>query len=240
MDGGTGIGMIDGGSITADRFYVGRHYLLNQPVGNTVQPSTGTFSINSGGTVTANSYVAVGYSGNPDQSPGATGTLNINGGTLHITGMGADAYEPDGDLRVGVLHNAIGQMNVAGGTIDVANDVIVGHETGHGTVVFNGGLTVSNSFYLGYGTDPMNNPFQPAFTTLNATGSFTVNGGTINLGGDLGIGMGAAMTSTITGLLTINAGAVTTAGQLILGDDFGSKGTIQLNGGSLKVGDASN
>jgi hypothetical protein len=235
MDGGTGTATINGGTILEDRVLVGRNYMLN--VGPNGQPSTGTFTISPGVTVTAKSYFAAGIFGSgAGMNPGGHGTLNVSG-TLDIIGGGADLYYFAGDLRIGIQRRAIGELNVTGGTINVANDVTIAHETGVGTGIFNGDFNITNNFYIGYGFDPAINPEQP-FTTLDATGSFTVNGGTVDLGGTLGVGMGAGIASTITGILTINGGTVTAGGPLVLGDEFGSTGRVELNGGTLKVADA--
>lgn len=234
MDGGEGTATINGGTIAAERIYVGRAILLNN--GPDARHSIGEFTINAGGSVTAKSFVAAGISGSPDgTTPGGNGTLNINRGTLNIIGSEDPLLGSPGNLRIGVMNRAVGQLNVTGGSINVANDVIIGQETGQGVGVFSGNLDITGNFYIGTGYGA--NPSSP-FDTINASGSFTVNSGAIDLAGTLGVGSGAESTSTAIGLLTINGGNLTGEGPLLLGDDFGSKGTIKLNGGNLKVADA--
>jgi len=97
--------------------------------------STGTVTI-SGGVVTngVNENITVGYGGD--------GSLTVSGaGLLRTTGTG--------DLRVGSQSGSTGAVTVAGGSLDVANQVYVGEGGSGAMTVSSGDVTVGSELTVG-------------------------------------------------------------------------------------------
>ena len=101
--------------------------------------TTGTLTINSG-TVTCGQYLYVGYSG--------TGTLNMNGGTLNITGT---------RFRIGYNSTGVGRVYLYGGTINcngssfsfsMGNSGTASMDITNGKLIINGDVTSTVNGYI--------------------------------------------------------------------------------------------
>ena len=182
---GTGILNVDGGTMTTTgngNMYVGRRNgtgTLNQTAGvisvikefgvgtrDDNKIGTGTYNLSGGSIAVANNFFV-------GKEQGASGTMTMTGGTLGTSES----------LRIG--HNqATGVLTQSGGTVNVQNEVYIGNENSAssvGTYTLSGAgvLNVGNEFIVGRD---------------NGTGTFNLNGGTVN----------AAKISGGTGSSTVN------------------------------------
>jgi autotransporter-associated beta strand protein len=182
---GTGILNVDGGTMTTTgngNMYVGRRNgtgTLNQTAGvisvikefgvgtrDDGKIGTGTYNLSGGSIAVANNFFV-------GKEQGSSGALNMTGGTMSTSDK----------LMIG--HNqAIGVVTQSGGTVNVQNEVFVGNEnsvSSVGTYTLSGAgvLNVGNEFIVGRD---------------NGTGTFNLNGGTVN----------AAKISGGTGSSTVN------------------------------------
>jgi autotransporter-associated beta strand protein/T5SS/PEP-CTERM-associated repeat protein len=168
---GTGILNVNGGALTTSgngNMYVGRRNgtgTLNQTAGvisvirefgvgtrDDNKIGTGTYNL-SGGSLTVANNIFLG------KEQGSSGTLNMTGGTLGT----------NESLRIG--HNqATGVLSQSAGTVNVQNEVYVGNESNASSVGTyslsgTGVLNVGNEVHIGRD---------------NGTGTFNLNGGTVN------------------------------------------------------------
>ena len=182
---GTGILNVDGGTMTTTgngNMYVGRRNgtgTLNQTAGvisvikefgvgtrDDGKIGTGTYNLSGGSIAVANNFFV-------GKEQGSSGALNMTGGTMSTSDK----------LMIG--HNqATGVVTQSGGTVNVQNEVFVGNEnsvSSVGTYTLSGAgvLNVGNEFIVGRD---------------NGTGTFNLNGGTVN----------AAKISGGTGSSTVN------------------------------------
>ena len=168
---GTGILNVDGGTITTTgngNMYVGRRNgtgTLNQTAGTISvikefgvgtrddnKIGTGTYNL-SGGLLTASNNIFIG------KEQGASGTMTMNGGTM----TGSDK------LIIG--HNqATGSLSHSAGTLNVQNEVYIGNENSASSV---GAYTLSGTGVLNVGNEVI-------VGRDNGTGTFNLNGGTLN------------------------------------------------------------
>jgi autotransporter-associated beta strand protein len=168
---GTGILNVDGGTITTTgngNMYVGRRNgtgTLNQTAGTISvikefgvgtrddnKIGTGTYNL-SGGLLTASNNIFIG------KEQGASGTMTMTGGTLGTSES----------LRIG--HNqATGVLTQSGGTVNVQNEVYIGNENSGSSV---GTYTLSGTGVLNVGNEVI-------VGRDNGTGTFNLNGGTLN------------------------------------------------------------
>jgi T5SS/PEP-CTERM-associated repeat protein/autotransporter-associated beta strand protein len=218
--GSVGIVNVDGGTFTAGGekpFYIGQTGTgtLNLNSGSVVSTNevyignnaagNGTVNVN-GGTFTARKALYVGNSG--------TGTLNLNGGTLTAR---ADLNVANGSGSTGTFNGTSGTLSLTGS----GNVFNVGHgENSTGTVTKDGGDW--SCYYLRLGN------------ASGATGSFTHNGGTleVNIGSKTD---GFAIGNKASGMFTLNGGTVTVNNTTPtrLAHQSGASGTLNLNGGTL-------
>ncbi|MEN6449894.1 MAG: hypothetical protein ABFC96_05320, partial [Thermoguttaceae bacterium] len=234
-------------------------------IGSASYPS-GVATLNHDVTSLASSYLYLGYDANTtgelDLSDGAnlsitgmrlaydingltggTGTLSVAGGTLTDSGAmsigyyGTGIYNQTGGsvstayYNVGV--NGIGSATISGdsSTLTVNNNVYVGMSAGStGTVVQNGGLVHQGGTVAGFSVGSEGN------------GSYTVNGGTVVIDGQLGLAMSAGVSGTITqtgGLVEASAMAeqIANDGGTVYGTLLGQSGTgtYSLSGGTFKI-----
>ena len=168
---GTGVLNVDGGTLTTSgngNMYVGRRNgtgTLNQSAGTISvnkefgvgtrddnKIGTGTYNL-SGGLLTASNNIFIG------KEQGASGTMTMNGGTM----TGSDK------LIIG--HNqASGSLSHSAGTVNVQNEVYIGNENSASSV---GTYTLSGSAVLNVGNEVQ-------VGRDNGTGTFNLNGGTVN------------------------------------------------------------
>ncbi len=190
--GGTLTGFGTGsGSYSAYRLYVCRN-------------GTGDMAVNTSGTVKVFNDMYVGDSG--------TGTLKWDSGTLDRSGDGGWLVIGQG----GASGN--GTFNISGGTINAANDTVVGRTSGStGNLNQAGGAYTTGGFWVG---------------REGATGTWTVSGASTQLTstGEVYVGGGSGSTGT----LQINAGTVALNNWVNVGRD-GGDGTLEMTGGSMTV-----
>ena len=220
--GGNGIYNISGdASLTVGKLFAGGGYYF--PGG------TGTITINTTGTVNANSNGSHAY-------PFA------GGGYASIS------------LGVGDFGSNLGDgtLNMQAGTLNAVGEIWVGSHGGSGTLTQTGGTITTSGLSLtkwrGAGTVSVSNGTLNAgfvnLTTAGAagdlvTGNLTVGaGGTVNSEGDLTVASRGNADST--GTLNIDAGGVvnvatTTKRWLIVNRQEGVRGTINIDGGTLNL-----
>jgi len=168
---GTGLLNVNGGTITTTgngNMYIGRRNgtgTLNQTAGvisvikefgvgtrDDNKIGTGTYNL-SGGSITVANNIFIG------KELGSSGTLNITGGTLWTSDK----------LQIG--HNqATGILTQSGGTVNVQNEVYIGNENSASSV---GAYTLSGTGVLNVGNEVI-------VGRDNGTGTFNLNGGTVN------------------------------------------------------------
>ena len=169
---GTGTLNVNGGTLTTTgngNMYVGRRNgtgTLNQTNGTIVvnkefgvgtrddnKIGTGTYNLSDTGSITVANNIFIG------KEQGASGTMTMTGGTM----TGSDK------LILG--HNqATGSLTQSGGTVTVTNEVYIGNENNALSV---GIYTLSGSGVLNLGNEVI-------VGRDNGTGTFNLNGGTVN------------------------------------------------------------
>jgi fibronectin-binding autotransporter adhesin len=232
-DGGTGAWNVTGtASMTTGRIYVGGQREFNG--------GTGSMIINTSGTVTAGSDFSVG-------SRGATGSVNMSAGQLNanswmiigesVAGVGgttgtftqsggavnAGVTDANARLWLGSNENGAavagtkGEYFLNGGTLD-ANNILVGKDY-VGTFTQAAGTTFT---IRGTGADT-----QIAGNAGAAGSIYTMNGGTLNAGGNFQIGAGAQGSFVQSGG-TANFSAFPVVGRFVAGN-----GQATISGGSF-------
>jgi fibronectin-binding autotransporter adhesin len=193
-------------------------------VAGTGPGTVATFTQNDFTTVTSTGFVIVGRKG-------ATGTYNLNGGTLNaqagtVTATNTALFVGDGDTTG--IQSTSGTFNQSGGTFNASGVAIVGRRGGDGFYnLSSGNLIVTGSttgLVLGDGND--------ATTYPSTSGTFTQTGGTVTASAAL-IGRRNGV-----GLYKISGGTLTTTGDLRV-PDVGSitdvalqaaQGTLEISG----------
>jgi len=226
---GTGSGSINVGG----RVYVGG--------ANGGAPATGTFNVNTSGTLAVGNDLAVG-------SAGGTGVMNVDAGTITTGGwnfIGKDEATPG-------TAGANGTLTMSGGTItNTGGRTYVGQQNCTGTLTLSGGsyLNPGDLFIIGenqnsHGTVTVNNAASQLtdgselwIGQAGGNGTMNVSAGTVTVNNWVAIGrMGA------TGVLNLSGtGQFIKTGNnhLILGSDAtGGSGTINQTGGSLQTSNA--
>ena len=168
---GTGTLNVNGGTITTSgngNMYVGRRNgtgTLNQTDGTIVvnrefgvgtrddnKIGTGTYNLRGGSIAVANNFFV-------GKELGSSGTMVMTGGTMSTSDK----------LQIG--HNqATGTLAQSGGTVNVQNEVFVGNENSASSV---GTYTLSGTGVLNVGNEVI-------VGRDNGTGTFNLNGGTVN------------------------------------------------------------
>ncbi len=192
--------------------------------------STGVVTMN-GGEINTGSWVGIGH--------GGTGTLNVNGGTFTKTGGGSAFIVGDGST--GTLNQTNGLIdiqggefwiagsgsvtasyNMSGGTLNTASWFVVGRNGATGTLTMTGG-TVNHT---DTGSD-----FVVGGDSAGSNGTVLLSGGLMNITGrntDIGKISG-------TGVLTVSGDGEFRTGALNIGSGSSATGTVNLNGGTVKV-----
>lgn len=189
--------------------------------------TTGAVNINSG-TVTVNAWAVIG-NGNA-----GSGTLNLAGsGSLNKTNSNASS-----NFFIGEGAGSTGVVNIeTTGSFTSAREVVVGYNSGKGTL------------NLKAGTMTVNQVFRVGSTGTGSNGTVNQTGGTLALNNAVRIG---ATTNAITDF-NIGAGTstnVSSAGTVRIGEGAGSTNTVDIDGtlnmlstsgeGSLRIGHNSN
>jgi len=129
--------------------------------------TVGTFTQNAFTTVTSTGFVNVGRRG-------ATGTYNLNGGTLNAQAGAASTALFVGDGETGIQSTS-GTFNQSGGTFNATGVAIVGRRGGDGFYNLSGGDLVvtggATGLNIGDGVDAASFP--------GTSGTFTQTGGTV-------------------------------------------------------------
>jgi hypothetical protein len=241
----TGTVGIEGGNATATNVVVGLD--AQDPDTHANIPGNGNLSI-SGGTTTVTGVLGAGNSGSLTSGVG-TGTIDASGGTLNVgTVMLGSTAGGIGNMRLhGTCQVVIGgglsanDLTVDDGTLTLLDQAppsgedpvldrsIVGGYLRDGGIFVSGGTTTSPRIKLGI--------------TSGKTGSFTMTGGTVNVG-VLGAGNDATLTGGQgNGQIAISGGTLN-AKTVILGSTVGGTGTMTLSihaqvviGGGLTMND---
>ena len=224
-DNGTGTLTQSGGTITLNHdFYVG-------------QGGGGNGTLNVSGSAVLNTgrdFVIGRESGN--------GTLNMTGGTITKTG--------DEKLIVG-HNNATGTVVQSGGTITANNELYIGNEnasaSGTYTLSGTGALNVANEVVVGResGTGVLNVNGGTITTSgngnmyvgrRNGTGTLNQTDGTIVVNREFGVGT-RDDNKIGTGTYNLSGGSLTAANNIFVGKELGSSGTLNMTGGILGTSD---
>lgn len=131
---------------------------------------------------------------------GAGGTIRVDGGSLEISGT---TY---------VGHSGIGALEITGGSVSSARNILIGSAPGsQGNVIMTGGTwTGERELIIG-------------------NGAITLSGGHLSQGDVATVGMSG------TGTVTVNGGTWSNAGGIRLGDYPDSTGHLIINGGRVEL-----
>ena len=248
---GTGTVTMSGGTLTktgGDQTFVGR----DNGTGTLTQ-SGGTVSLNhdfyvgqgGGGNGTLNlSGSAVLNTGRDFVigREGGTGSLNMTGGTITKTG--------DEKFLVG-HNNGVGTVVQSGGTISANNELYIGNENsgarGTYTLSGTGALNVANEVVVGResGTGILNVDGGTMTTTgngnmyvgrRNGTGTLNQTDGTIVVNKEFGVGT-RDDNKIGTGTYNLSGGSIAVANNFFVGKEQGASGTMTMTGGTLGTSD---
>jgi hypothetical protein len=135
VTGGTSTLTVDSGGFLTTNI----DFLIGEAGNAAAEEKTGTVQLNSGGQITASTFVQIGAW----SATGQESFLNITGGTLTI----------GTELRVG--SGAAGTLNLSGGTVDLSSDywqsLRIGDGAGDGTVNITGGTLITNGMRMNFG-----------------------------------------------------------------------------------------
>ena len=224
-DQGTGTITQSGGTLTLNHnLYVGQS-----------SGSTGTYNISSGAILNVGRDFVIGReSGN--------GTLNMTGGTITKTGdekfivghnnatgtvvQSGGTISANNELYIGNENaSASGTYTLSGtGALNVSNEVVVGRESGTGTLNVNGGtLTTSGNgnMYIG---------------RRNGTGTLNQSAGTISVNREFGVGS-RDDNKIGTGTYNLSGGLLTASNNIYIGKEQGSSGIMTMTGGTMTGSD---
>jgi autotransporter-associated beta strand protein len=224
-DNGTGTLTQSGGTITLNHdFYVG-------------QGGGGNGTLNVSGSAVLNTgrdFVIGRESGN--------GTLNMTGGTITKTGdeklivghnnatgtvvQSGGTITANNELYIGNENaSASGTYTLSGtGALNVANEVVVGRESGTGVLNVNGGtITTSGNgnMYIG---------------RRNGTGTLNQTAGTIGVNREFGVGT-RDDNKIGTGTYNLSGGSIAVANNFFVGKEQGASGTMTMTGGTMTGSD---
>jgi autotransporter-associated beta strand protein len=243
---GTGTVTMSGGSLTktgGDQTFVGRYGT------GTLTQSGGTIGLNhdfyvgqgGGGNGTLNlSGSAVLNTGRDFVigREGGTGSLNMTGGTItktgnekflvgHNNGVGTVVQSggnisANNELYIGNENaGASGTYTLSGsGALNVANEVVVGRESGTGILNVDGGTmttTGNGNMYIG---------------RRNGTGTLNQTDGTIVVNKEFGVGT-RDDNKIGTGTYNLSGGSLSAANNIFVGKEQGASGTMAMTGGTL-------
>jgi len=170
-------------------------------------PCTGSLSLSNSAVAVANT-IYVGKSAN------TVGNLTMSPGTFL-----ASRNTGGGSMNVGPTSGDVGNVNISGGQINVVGELWMA-AVGQGNWTQSGGnVFVTNWIAVG--------------RSAGSVGTFNISGGSITEmipASKFIIGSGGTGTINISGTASVNSG-----GQFLLGENAGSIGTVNLNGGNLTV-----
>jgi autotransporter-associated beta strand protein/T5SS/PEP-CTERM-associated repeat protein len=244
---GTGTMTMSGGTLTktgGDETFVGREAgtgTLTQSGGTVTlnhnlyvgqsSGSTGTYNISGSSVLNVGRDFVIGRES-------GTGSLNMSGGTItktgdekflvgHNNGVGTvvqsgGTITANNELYIGNENSgARGTYTLSGaGALNVANEVIVGRESGTGILNVDGGtMTTSGNgnMYVG---------------RRNGTGTLNQTDGTIVVNREFGVGT-RDDNKIGTGTYNLSGGSIAVANNFFVGKDQGASGTMTMTGGTL-------
>ncbi len=224
-DNGTGTLAQSGGTMTLNHnLYVGQGGGAN-----------GTYTIGDGAVLNIGRDFVVGRES-------GTGALTMTGGTItktgdekfivgHNNGMGVvaqsgGAISVNNELYIGNENaGASGTYTLSGaGSLNVANEVVVGREGGTGTLNVDGGTittTGNGNMYIG---------------RRNGTGTLNQTAGVISVIKEFGVGT-RDDNKIGTGTYNLSGGSLTAANNVFVGKELGSSGTMTMTGGTMSTSD---
>lgn len=172
-----------------------------------VTGSFGNVSVSGGTWINNGAALTVG--GNSAATAGGTGTLSLSGsGTINCNEQ----------FWVGAGSGSTGTFTMSAGTLNVNNWIAIGRSTGTGNVIMTGGTwnkTAGGNFIVG----------------ASGPGTLTQSGGLVDVqGGITWMGEGNSSTYTLSG-----TGEFRTS-QMVAASGSSSVSAINLNGGTLRVG----
>lgn len=229
-DRGTGVMTQSGGVVTfSHNTFIGNG-------NNQTDPTSGTYSLTDGILNVGREFV-IGREGES-----AAGTLTMTGGTINKTG--------DEKMIVG-QNNGKGVVIQSGGTINVNKELLIGNENAgaEGTYTISGtaALNVANELVVGResGTGTLNVDGGTITTTgngnmyvgrKNGTGTLNQTAGSISVNLEFGVGTtqdGQAGSGTY----DFSGGSLTAAGNIFIGKEAASSGTMTMSGGTMSTSD---
>jgi autotransporter-associated beta strand protein len=202
---------------------------------NQSEPTTGTYNLSAGALNVKREFAIGRESG--------TGTLNMTGGTIsktgdekfivgHNNGVGTvvqsgGTITANNELYIGNENaSASGTYTLSGtGALNVANEVVVGRESGTGILNVNGGTlttTGNGNMYVG---------------RRNGTGTLNQTAGVISVIKEFGVG---TRDDNKIGTGTYNlsgTGAIAVANNIFIGKEQGASGTMTMTGGTMTGSD---
>ena len=207
--------------------------------GNNASSSTsGTYNL-SAGVLNVKREFAIGREG---ANATHTGTLNVTGGTLTKTGdekflvghnngkgfvvQSGGTITANNELYIGNENaGASGTYTLSGtGALTVSNEVVVGRESGTGTLNVNGGtLTTAGNgnMYIG---------------RRNGTGTLNQSNGVIIVNKEFGVGT-RDDNKIGTGTYNLSGGSLSVSNIIFIGKELGSFGTVIMTGGTMTTSD---
>jgi autotransporter-associated beta strand protein len=224
-DAGTGTLTQSGGTVTLNHnLYVGQS-----------SGSTGTYNISGSSVLNVGRDFVIGRES-------GTGSLNMTGGTITKTG--------DEKFLVG-HNNGVGTVVQSGGTISANNELYIGNENsgarGTYTLSGTGALNVANEVVVGResGTGILNVDGGTMTTTgngnmyigrRNGTGTLNQTAGVISVIKEFGVGT-RDDNKIGTGTYNLSGGSLSAANNIFIGKEQGSSGTLNMTGGTMSTSD---
>jgi len=204
---------------------------------NQSDPTSGTYNL-SAGVLNIRREFVIGREGT-----NVTGTLNMTDGTITKTGdekmivghnnatgtvvhSGGTINVNQNQLYIGNENtNARGTYTLSGtGALNVADEVVVGRESGTGTLNVNGGTitTAGNgNMYIG---------------RRNGTGTLNQSNGVIIVNKEFGVGT-RDDNKIGTGTYNLSGGSLSVSNNIFIGKELGSFGTVTMTGGTMTTSD---
>ena len=224
-DNGTGVLAQSGGTVTLNHnLYVGQSSGAN-----------GTYTIGGNAVLNIGRDFVVGRES-------GTGTLTMTGGTITKTG--------DEKFLVG-HNNGVGVVAQSGGTISVNNELYIGNEnagaSGTYTLSGTGALSVANEVVVGResGTGVLNVDGGTITTTGNGnmyigrrdgTGTLNQTAGVISVIKEFGVGT-RDDNKIGTGTYNLSGGSLAATNNIFIGKELGASGTMTMTGGTMSTSD---
>lgn len=211
----------------------GSHYGTLLIDGGTVNANSNSFTIgdNGHGTVTLNSgTLNVGTTFEIGNHTGSSGTINMYGGTMKVTG----GFHIGGGDSLTSANKSTGVFNYYGGTLTSSNTIYVGYGPGAvGTLNVKAGadMTLSQNTEIGVTT------FTKDSSTYTSTGNLILEAGTAENHTSLTTSKNISVATNGIGNLTVNSNAdFTSTGTLSVAANATGVGTVAIkNGGTANL-----